>query len=148
MSVVSSDPAYRSAFTKMIKDPQFGHLTLEPEEQRVFAAAQQSEVRTAMSTSGANGGFLIPFALDPSIQLTNTGTANPFRGIGASGDAGQLQCLAWRDEHWCYAEWVSEAGESTDASLRSRSRRSHRFVPTRSSPGYMKRFRTATSATS
>lgn len=54
--IVSSDPAYRSAFRKMLRDPQYGHLSLEPEEQRAFAMAHNSEVGTAMSTSGSAAG--------------------------------------------------------------------------------------------
>lgn len=37
--------------------------------------------RTALSLTSANGGYLVPFTLDPTIILTNAGSANPFRQI-------------------------------------------------------------------
>ncbi len=39
------------------------------------------EHRTALSTTGQNGGYFIPFFLDPTVIFTNTGTVNPFRQI-------------------------------------------------------------------
>jgi HK97 family phage major capsid protein len=39
------------------------------------------QMRAAMSTTGANGGFLVPFTLDPTIILTNAGVADPIRSI-------------------------------------------------------------------
>jgi HK97 family phage major capsid protein len=114
--VVSSDPLYRSAFRKMIRDPQFGHLSLEPEEARAFAAAQNSEVRTAMSTSGSAGGFLIPFALDPSILLTNSGITNPFRQIARVETLSNSNVWHGVSSAGVTAEWLAEAAEATDAS--------------------------------
>lgn len=37
--------------------------------------------RAAMSLTGANGGYLVPFTFDPTIILTNAGSANPFRQL-------------------------------------------------------------------
>jgi HK97 family phage major capsid protein len=37
--------------------------------------------RTALSLTQANGGYLLPFVLDPTIVLTNAASANPFRRI-------------------------------------------------------------------
>lgn len=37
--------------------------------------------RAALALASANGGYLIPFTLDPTIILTNTGSANPFRQV-------------------------------------------------------------------
>lgn len=37
--------------------------------------------RAAMSLTGANGGYLVPFTFDPTIILTNSGSANPFRQL-------------------------------------------------------------------
>jgi HK97 family phage major capsid protein len=37
--------------------------------------------RTALSLSNANGGYLLPFVLDPTIVLTNAASANPYRRI-------------------------------------------------------------------
>ena len=37
--------------------------------------------RAALSLTSANGGYLVPFTLDPTIILTNVGSANPWRQI-------------------------------------------------------------------
>lgn len=37
--------------------------------------------RAAMSLTSANGGYLLPYVLDPTVILTNNGSANPFRQI-------------------------------------------------------------------
>jgi HK97 family phage major capsid protein len=93
-----SDPAYRSAFNKVIRSPQHFALDLTDEEryamartrsftrdmagdQRDWAIAPMGDIhaRAALSLTGANGGFLVPFTLDPAIMLTNAGSANPWR---------------------------------------------------------------------
>jgi hypothetical protein len=56
-----------------------GYLVWSDEEREAF-----SEVlvcRTAMSLALANGGYLLPLALDPSIILTNAGAANPYHAL-------------------------------------------------------------------
>jgi hypothetical protein len=58
-----------------------------------------------MSLTGGNGGYLVPFTLDPTIVLNNAGAANPFRQISRiattatnswNGAAKRLQRLARR----------------------------------------------------
>jgi HK97 family phage major capsid protein len=70
-ALLTGSPAYRSAFEKLIANPTSFPALLEDDEARAF--------RAAMSLTAANGGYLVPFTLDPTIILTNTGTANPFR---------------------------------------------------------------------
>jgi HK97 family phage major capsid protein len=65
---------YHKAFRTLMRNQ--GEVNkLEPE--------QQASVRAALSLTGANGGFLIPVTLDPTIILTNAGSANPYRRISA-----------------------------------------------------------------
>jgi HK97 family phage major capsid protein len=60
-------------------------LTGSEEYQDVFRAymedPQGNAQRAALSLTLANGGYLLPFVLDPTIILTNTGSANPWRRI-------------------------------------------------------------------
>ena len=79
--VAISNPNYLTVFEKYMSDPQFAAMRMTREKQDVFAATQNTAVRTAMTTTLANGGALIPFILDPTINLTNTGAINPFRRI-------------------------------------------------------------------
>ena len=71
-------------------------------------------MRAAMSLTGANGGFLVPFTLDPTIILTNDGAVNPFRQI-----SGQVSITTddWNgvSSAGVTAEWLAEATEAADA---------------------------------
>jgi len=48
---------------------------------RYLADPQGESMRTALSLTNVNGGYLLPFVLDPTIILTNTSSANPWRRI-------------------------------------------------------------------
>lgn len=63
-------PAYRSACQKLMGGA--GHLLDNDERQALQRAA---------SLTDANGGYAIPFPIDPTIILTNDGAANPFRQL-------------------------------------------------------------------
>lgn len=72
-------------------------------------------LRAAMSLTDAQGGYLVPFTLDPTIILTNAGTANPFRQIST------IKTIA--TDTWngvtsagVNAEWTAEGTEAADAS--------------------------------
>ena len=111
----------------MIRDPQFGHLGLTQEEQRAFANAQNSEVRAAMTTTGANGGFLIPFHLDPTVMLTNAGASNPFRRLARVESLSNSNVWHGINSAGVTAEWVAEAARGDGTTRRSRSLRSPRY---------------------
>lgn len=72
-------------------------------------------MRAAMSLTDAQGGYLVPFTLDPTIILTNAGAANPFRQIST------IKTIA--TDTWngvtsagVTAEWTAEGVEAADAS--------------------------------
>lgn len=85
--MAASDPEYLKAFRKLVMLRQ-DSATLTQSE---VAALQRTQpfVR-AMSTTDANGGYLIPQQLDPNLILTANGTTNPIRDIArkviATGD--------------------------------------------------------------
>jgi predicted phage gp36 major capsid-like protein len=66
----------------MLADPTHGHQLWTPKEQEAFrnVAAVDAEMR-AMSTTNANGGYMIPLTLDPAVLLTNAGSMNPLRQL-------------------------------------------------------------------
>ncbi len=80
-----------------------------------FGYVRSGEKRAALSTTGSNGGYFIPFQLDPTVILTNAGTVNPMRGISKVVTIGQN---VWHGiaSDGVTAEWTSEAQEVTDAS--------------------------------
>jgi HK97 family phage major capsid protein len=67
---------YTSAFHKYLA----GQPDLLTNEER-SAVQMVGEYRTAMGLTDANGGYAIPFTLDPSIILTNDGAINPVRRL-------------------------------------------------------------------
>jgi HK97 family phage major capsid protein len=74
------DPAYNSAFGKILADPLHGHLRMNQYEVAAFqAVAEVEKMRGLVSGVGAQGGFAIPFTLDPSVMLTSSGALNPIR---------------------------------------------------------------------
>lgn len=72
----TGSPTYTSAFHKYLA----GQPDLMTNEERA-AVQGVNEFRAAMSLTDANGGYAIPFTLDPSIILTNDGTVNPVRRL-------------------------------------------------------------------
>ena len=70
--LLAGSPTYHRAFQHLMQNQ--GEINaLEPDE--------QASVRAALSLTGANGGYLIPVTLDPTIILSNAGSANPFRRL-------------------------------------------------------------------
>jgi HK97 family phage major capsid protein len=76
-----ADPAYNTAFGKMLQHGPMAPLRFSPEE----AAAVQTvnaaeELRTTLQVgSDGAGGFAVPFTLDPTIILTSAGSQSAIR---------------------------------------------------------------------
>ena len=105
--------AYRSGFEKFVANPTGFQIELSDAERAAFSEAQQ--YRAAMSLTDANGGYLVPFTLDPTVHLTNDGVANPFRQ--------QAKSVQITTDNWngvtsagVTAEWLAEGTEAADAS--------------------------------
>lgn len=100
--LVTGSPEYREAFADYVAGDPTAVMRVP------------DEARTAMSLTGANGGFLVPFTLDPTIILTNDGATNPFRAISRQ--------VSITTDDWngvssagVSAEWLAEATEAADA---------------------------------
>jgi len=72
-------------------------------------------MRAAMSLTDANGGYLVPFTLDPTIILTNAGITGNIRAISSQ--------VTIATDNWngvssagVTGEWTAEAAEFADAS--------------------------------
>jgi HK97 family phage major capsid protein len=76
------NPHYKSAFGKMLIDPNHGHLRFSPAEVEAvrIVSAVESERALSVGTTTA-GGFAIPFTLDPSILLSSAGVISPIRQL-------------------------------------------------------------------
>lgn len=94
--LLTGSAEYQEAFRAYLEDPQ--------------GEAQ----RAALSLTLANGGYLLPFVLDPTIILTNTGSANPWRRIS---NVKQTTSNTWNGvtSAGVNAAWLAEAGVAADA---------------------------------
>ncbi|WP_410670560.1 phage major capsid protein [Amycolatopsis sp. cmx-4-68] len=112
-TVCTSDKNYRSAWLKLARDPQNGNREWSPDELRAFQRVQE-EAR-AMSLTDANGGYLVPFQLDPTVIITNNGATNPIRQLArtvvATGDVWNGVTSAG-----VTTTWYAEAAEAADDS--------------------------------
>lgn len=103
---------YRSAFMEWLKHPERPLWT----DGEVAAFRKADSTRAAMSLTTANGGALVPYWLDPTVNLTNAGTTNPIRRLAT------VETIAGASE-WrgvtstgVSAEWLAEGAEAADAS--------------------------------
>jgi HK97 family phage major capsid protein len=95
--LVTGSPEYLLAFENYLLDPGG------------YAA------RAALSLTSANGGYLVPFTLDPTIILTNNSSANPYRQIA---NIKTTTTNTWNGvtSAGVSAEWTAEGTEAADAS--------------------------------
>jgi HK97 family phage major capsid protein len=111
------DPAYGTAFGKMLADPATGHLRFDPAEVEAVRTAGhvQDEMRAMGEGTGAAGQFLLPIQIDPSIILTSAGVLNPVRDVASVETTGAYQ---WRgvSSTGVTAAYAAEATEASDNS--------------------------------
>lgn len=112
LAAVTGSDAYRSAFAKLVVNPERGHLLWTPEESQSYRDADQ--VRGLIEGAGGTGKHLVPFDLDPSIILTNAGSVSPLREISR---VVQTTSNAWNgvSSAGVTSEWLAEAAEAADA---------------------------------
>lgn len=97
------------------------HLLLTGSEEYIEAFRRYLEdptgevARAALSLTQANGGYLLPYILDPTIVLTNDSSANPFRRIS---NVKNTTSNAWQgvSSAGVNAAWLGEATTAADAS--------------------------------
>jgi HK97 family phage major capsid protein len=111
------DPAYGTAFGKMLADPATGHLRFDPAEVEAVRTAGhvQTELRAMGEATGAAGNFLLPIQIDPSIILTSAGVLNPVREEGSVETTG---AYLWKgvSSAGVTAAYAAEATEASDNS--------------------------------
>lgn len=75
--LVTGDPEYRETFLRMM----VGAAPVITERQ-AHLLRQADEYRAAINiTTDAQGGYLMPFTLDPTVIMTSNGTINPVRQL-------------------------------------------------------------------
>lgn len=107
LALLTGSPEYRSAFEKVLESPESYQAFLDDGERQAL--------RAALSTTDANGGYAIPFLLDPTIILTNAGTTNPIRAAATikTGTSNKWDGIT---SAGVTAEWKAEGSEAADGS--------------------------------
>ncbi|MDV7196908.1 phage major capsid protein [Rhodococcus kroppenstedtii] len=108
----STGEDYESAFVKVVGSER-GHLTLTDAERRAYQSAQEENRGLLESNTGSS--LIVPWALDPAIQLSSGGSVNPLRQISRSVTT---STAAWRGvtSAGVTAQWTAEAQEVGDNS--------------------------------
>jgi len=73
--IATGDPEYRAAFLQLITRQ---HPVLTDRQAHLLQQAEEQRAAINVGTD-ANGGYLMPFTLDPTVILTSSGTVNPVR---------------------------------------------------------------------
>src|SRR5207249_3341892 len=106
--IASSRPSYLAAFERCMRNEQ--HLLSDEERMamREVAATKIGGEARASLAEGGSGAYAVPFYLDSSIILTNTGSLNPFRAISR---VEQISTNAWHgvSSAGASAEWTAES---------------------------------------
>jgi HK97 family phage major capsid protein len=94
--LLTGSEEYQEAFRAYVEDPE--------------GMAQ----RTALSLTLANGGYLLPYVLDPTIVLNNNGSANPWRRIS---NVKQTTSNTWNGvtSAGVTASWITEGLIANDS---------------------------------
>lgn len=102
MCLATSSPEYLRAWSKLAAGK--AHM-VSPEEQRAL--------ERAMTLTDAEGGYLVPFQLDPTVIITSNGSRNQIRQVArqvvATGDVWNgvsAGAVSWR--------WAAEGSEAGD----------------------------------
>ncbi|HEY6595941.1 MAG TPA: phage major capsid protein [Asanoa sp.] len=112
--VEASQPEYLRAFSKWMRNPTMGHLEWSREELGAYQRVQTATRAMSLGTTTA-GGFLVPYALDPQILISGTGSINPMR------DVSRVVKTAYNEQRFVTslgvtASWDAEAAEVSDDS--------------------------------
>jgi HK97 family phage major capsid protein len=112
------DPAYATAFHKLLADPQLGHLRFGPRELEAFrlVSAVQAEQRALTTTTT---GIPIPYELDPTVMISGSGALNPIRQIARveTVSEGTVKFATSAEVSAGYAAEPTEASDNTPAML-------------------------------
>lgn len=115
-AIATGSEAYERAFMKKLADPENGQLSWTSEEADAWrAVAQVQAEQRSLSLTDSAGGYLVPFTLDPAVNITSNGSTNPLRQISR---VVQIATDTWNGitSAGVVAEWTAEAAEVADAS--------------------------------
>jgi HK97 family phage major capsid protein len=112
-TVALSDRAYFRAFAKVFNDPLSGGHEWTDKER---AAVQKVRwLQRSLNLTGATGGFLVPYELDPQILIAGVGAVSPLRQIARVATTTQNE-KRFVTSLGVVSTWTPEEQEQTDDS--------------------------------
>ncbi|MFL5782447.1 MAG: phage major capsid protein [Thermoleophilaceae bacterium] len=129
-----SDPLYEEGFRKLLMYGDGAVLRMSPEEQKaVQRVAQAESVRAMLEGTGSAGGWGLPIAVDPSIQLSSNGSINPVRELASvrTMTTRELRLVASDGTTASYAAEGAEVGDNSPTLTQPvlTAQRAHSFIP-------------------
>ena len=114
----TAEPAYTSAFWKLLTAGGTRAVGLSDEESEAVRVVQQvDQMRASLATSsGAVGGYAVPYTLDPTVNLTNAGAMNPIRTVADVSTISGSNTWQGVSSAGVTAGFVAEATALTDGS--------------------------------
>ena len=105
--LVTENESYRTAWQKLVTDPQ-GGITLTDAERTAMQAWMEYRALSEGTTTA--GGFGIPVFIDPSIIMTAQGTDNPFLELAKQVDVNTNQ---WKGVSSAGVSWQFNYAEGS-----------------------------------
>jgi len=84
--LLTENPAYRSAYQRLMSQPHPVLSAEEAEAIRAFETFERFENRAMGEVTPSAGGYGVPVFIDPSIIMTAQGSGNPFLDIARIAD--------------------------------------------------------------
>lgn len=106
---------YFGAFAKLHNGAQ-GHLRWTPQEAESFRRVEELKRSMNIGTGSAGGDLIVPFALDPSIVVTNDGAVDPMRSIARVERISGTNTARFVTSAGVSTAWKAEEAELDDGS--------------------------------
>ena len=104
LCLATSRPEYLRAWSKIATG-----------RQNLLAPEEQAAIERAMSLTDSQGGYLVPFQLDPTVIITSNGSLNQIRQVArsviATGDV--WHGVSAGEVSWAWAAEAAEVGDNS-----------------------------------
>jgi HK97 family phage major capsid protein len=110
---VAGDPAYRSAFFKLMRDPVNGHREFTDAELGAYQRVQNEARVLGLGAQG--GGFMTTLEVDPQILISSAGSVDPMRRLARVVQTAENK-RQFVTSAGVTASWDAESAEVSDDS--------------------------------
>ena len=112
-AAAAGNPDYLSAFAKLLRDPERGHMLWTENEAEAYREVERMRTAPAVRNALTRTGWVLPVSLDPAVILANAGSISPVRVLARTETTATD---TWRGilTTGATAEWKGEAVEAAD----------------------------------